>query len=125
MPRPMMVLVGESQPGQQVSPIREQNVAGGRPKRQSGGVVPHVARTLSVLADREHSRRAVLLWTRAGNGVVLPRRSVLGRMSEIAELSTPTRNPIGRFLPSRVNHRHSAGALEETSRLWMGRPTER
>lgn len=32
--------------------------------------------------------------------------------------------PSGGSLPSRVNHRHSAGALEETSRLWMGRPTE-
>src|SRR5271166_713108 len=29
MPRPMMVLTGERQPGQQVSPIREQNVARG------------------------------------------------------------------------------------------------
>ena len=40
------------------------------------------------------------------------------------ELSTPTRNPVGSFPPSRVNHRHSAGSLEETSRLWMGHPTE-
>jgi len=31
MPRPMMVLTGERQPGQQVSPIREQNVAMGSP----------------------------------------------------------------------------------------------
>jgi len=27
MPRPMMILAGERQPGRQVSPIREQNVA--------------------------------------------------------------------------------------------------
>jgi len=31
-PRPMMVLAGERQRGQQVSPISEQNVVGGRPK---------------------------------------------------------------------------------------------
>ena len=29
MPRPMMILAGERQPGKQVSPIREQNVAPG------------------------------------------------------------------------------------------------
>jgi len=40
MPRPMMILARERQPGQQVSPIREQNVARGRPDRRIG--VPHL-----------------------------------------------------------------------------------
>lgn len=37
MPRPMMNLAGERQPGQQVSPIREQNVAQGSPRSPDAG----------------------------------------------------------------------------------------
>jgi hypothetical protein len=36
MPRPMTILAEGPQPGQKVSPISDQNVAGGRPKRRAG-----------------------------------------------------------------------------------------